>query len=646
LRHTEAWLRLLSSRDWIYSLSLLLPFVIYNLAMKVLDVVLQPGEHGLALTLGLIRSDILFNLGYALLWIGLFALSGGTLRQVVVVLFHAATVLVATIDTFAHQYFRETGTTLDYNVIALWISKPKEIAPLLTQGVPFLAWVILAGTLLYVTVGPWLVTRAVERWRGSSARSQVEASVARPLIVTPKTSYLGSFGLVLLAVGCCSLSAFIGASPAVASKSLASDQFVNVVLTGVEGSASEKDNSNSRPTIEIPTSHASLAETPQTQKRNIVLIHLESTRAQAVTPYNEDLKTTPFLSELAKKSLLAERAYTTVPHTSKATTSVNCGIFPHLVPETTEAAPDGIPGPCIAGLLKDQGYSTVFFQSSTEDFENFRGLVNNFGYDEYYPLESMDNEGFEKTNYFGLEDDVMLKPSEEWLKEHKDKPFLAEYLTGTGHHDYQCLNTHYGSENFSNDDLLNHYLNCMRLQDIFVKNLIDQYKELGLYENTIFVIYGDHGEGFGEHGGYQHNDTIWEEGLKVPLIIHAPGWFQSGERVKELTNHTDILPTVLEMLGYEVRNGKYPGYSLLSPPPENRTLMFSCWNEKACLASIEGTEKYIYHYDNQPDEIFDLSKDYLDEHNLAGEHGKEEMAKRREELIEWRSSVDGEYSNR
>jgi arylsulfatase A-like enzyme len=89
------------------------------------------------------------------------------------------------------------------------------------------------------------------------------------------------------------------------------------------------------------------------------------------------------------------------------------------------------------------------------------------------------------------------------------------------------------------------------LQDIFLKNLIDQYKELGLYDNTIFVIYGDHGEGFGEHGRFQHDDTIWEEGLQVPLLIHAPRLIGGGERVEELSNHADILPTVLELLGYD-----------------------------------------------------------------------------------------------
>jgi phosphoglycerol transferase MdoB-like AlkP superfamily enzyme len=289
---------------------------------------------------------------------------------------------------------------------------------------------------------------------------------------------------------------------AVASESIATEPLVNLVLTGLEEANDNVDDSDVGPVTEDPAAHAILTSTPSTQKRNVVIIHLESTRAESLTPYNEQLQTTPFLDELAKSSLVAERDYTTVPHTSKAVTSVNCGIEPHLIPITTEAGPEGIPAPCLASLLKEQGYSSAFFQSSTEDFENFRGLVKNFGYEDYYPQESMDTGSFAKTNYFGYEDDIMLKPSKEWLQQHKDKPFLAQYLMGTGHHDYQCLDTHYGSEDFSNDDLLNHYLNCMRLEDIYVKNLIDQYKELGLYDNTIFVLYGDHGEGFGEHGRY------------------------------------------------------------------------------------------------------------------------------------------------
>jgi lipoteichoic acid synthase len=634
----------LSRREWVYLLSLLVPFVAYNLALKASSVTSVPG---LALTFDLMRSDVFFNLGYALFWIGLFAAvrdSRGSLRRVVVVLFHLSTILVVVVTTSAHQYLQETGSTLDYGIIALWLLDLDKVVPVLTGSVPLWTWVILFAALFYAALGPLLVTQAIGRWRGWTQRSQGGR---------PEISFLGSLGLLLLALGFGSLSLLIGARPtdftSGASVSFVRDPFVNLIMTGIKEVSTHQEETVTNATttagqaVEHPAAHASLAQTPRTEKRNVVLIHLESTRAGAITPYNSDLKTTPFLNELAKGSLLAESYYTIIPHTSKASVSVNCGIDPHLVQPTTEAGTNGIPVPCLASLLKEQGYSTAFFQSSTKDFEDFSGLVKNFGYEDYYPLESMDTEGFEQSNYFGYEDDIMLKPSEQWLKEHKDKPFLAEYLMGTGHHDYRCLGLRYGDQNFSEDDLINRYLNCIRNQDIFVRNIFDQYKKLGLYDKTIFVLYGDHGEGFGEHGRYQHDDTIWEEGLKVPLIIHAPGVVEGIERVKGLSNHTDILPTVLDLLGYEVKNGEYPGYSLLHPWAKDRTLMFSCFHEEQCLARIKGSEKYIYHYGNQPDEIFDLSQDPLEKQNLASLYSEEELDKRRKDLLEWRSKVNAQY---
>ena len=340
-----------------------------------------------------------------------------------------------------------------------------------------------------------------------------------------------------------------------------------------------------------------------------------------------------------------------MPRTSKAIISVNCGIQPHLVEEITEARQGGIPARGLPNFLKEQRYSTAFFQSSTENFENYlRDLVENFGYAEYYPLESFDEsykEGFEWANYFGYEDDIMLKPSEEWLKKQRAHPFMGKYLTGTGHHDYQT-SLRYGHENFSNDDVLNRYLNCLRYQDFFVRNLIEQYKELGYYEDTIFVLYGDHGEGFGEHDRWRHEDVIWEEDARVPLLIHAPGWFKGGERVKGLSNHTDILPTVLEMLDYELEDEEqYSGYSLLRPLPEERTLFFSCFHDdEKGLASLRGTEKYIYHYDGLPEEFFDLSENPFEEHNLVDQRDEQEIEERRNDVIAWRARGNAIYEGK
>jgi lipoteichoic acid synthase len=639
-------------------LSLLVPFVVYNLVLKATSMLSVLGP---ALNLNLILSDIFFNLGYAFFWIGIFAAAReGPMRQAVVFLFHTATILVALVTTCAYLYFQETGATLEYDTIAEWTTRFDEIKSVL-QRVPLTVWILLAISLFYATLGPLLLTRAVERWRGRLGTSSP--------VQTPRISFLVSFGLLLLALG------FGAQSVLTATTALARDPFVNVVMTGVEeataeteaeettteeeastetkvgGSTTEEDDSNAAPATGHPAAHARLAQTSQTEKRNVVLVHLESTRARSVTPYNEDLNTTPFLNELAKSSLLAERAYVgSIPRSLMSNISVNCGIQPP--PRQDLYEPGSMPIPCLAGLLGNQGYSSALFSSNADDYGN--SATTNWGYEkasappdpavpaQYWDM-NMDTEKFMNTSHYGYEEDIMLQPSEEWLKEREGEPFVAEYLTNTGHDEYRCLNTRYGSENFSEDDLLNHYLNCLRLQDIFLQNLFQQYQDLGLYDKTIFVLFGDHGEGFGEHGRFMHGDTIWEEGLKVPLVIHAPGWFEDGKRVEGLSNYTDVLPTVLEMLGYEVKDGEYPGYSLLHELPENRTLMFSCISHRECMASIKGDEKYIYHYGNQPEEVFNLSNDPLEEHNLADEYSKEELDRRREDLFQWLSRIDAEY---
>jgi lipoteichoic acid synthase len=627
---------LLSRRDWVYLLGLLIPFVVYNLILKASDVASWPeGGHGFATTLDLMRSDMFFNLGYALLWIGLFAIARiGPLRWVVVVLFHATAVLVLLVTTSAHWYFQETGNTLDYSTITEWPSKLDLIEPILFQGGgPVWVWMLLAMALLYAALGPFLLARVIDR---RPQRSSAETT----------GSFFGvSLVPCFLALGFGSLSLLAGFSSTGADTSLAMDPFVNVALTGIEGTTAEKDQPDSGYAAEHPAAHARLAQTPQTEKRNVVLIHLESTRAQSVTPYNQDLKTTPFLDQLAKSSLLAERAYVVLPRSSKGSVAINCGIEPPLYPGP-EFEPNEIPAPCLASLLKDQGYRTVFFQSNSNSIDNFRDVTKGFGYEEFYPTESMDTEGFQVTNTFGYEDDIMLRPSEGWLRAYGyDKPFMAEYLTGTGHYGYECIPNRYGTKDFSEDEQLNRYLNCLRYLDFFLNNLFDQYKKLGLYDNTIFVIFGDHGEGFEEHGRTMHGDTIWDEGLKIPLIIHDPKRFEDGQRVEGLSSQIDILPTVLEMLGYEVKNGKYPGYSLLHSLPEDRTLRFGCISGRMCLASMKGNEKYIYHFDKRPEEVFNVSKDPSEKRNLASLYSNEELDRRRNDLVAWRSRVNAQYGD-
>jgi lipoteichoic acid synthase len=625
---------LLSGRGWIYLLALLVPLVVYDLVLKGIRIHSEEEHTGLVTVLALIRSDMLFNLGYALLWIGLFALSRrGLLRWLIVVLFHATAVLVVAITTCAHFYFEETGSTLDLNIIIYSLTTLGEINDVIASVASPAIWALAAAVLCYVVLGPWLATWLVCRWRRWRNRREL---TGRTVGVSP----IGA--AVVCAVGIVLGLFAVPVQSSGASISFSRDAVVNVIASQVEYERLKEVAEDANVSPRQPPVDTRLKPTAQTEKRNVVLIHLESVRSRSVTPYNQNLQTTPFLNELAKESLVAERAYAVVPHTSKAIVSVNCGIEPHLVREITEAGPDGVPARCLADLLKEQGYDTVWFSSATEDFEDRPDLVKNFGYDEFYPVESMDKEGFQKSNYFGYEDDIMLEPSREWLEKHKDGPFLATYLGVTGHHDYRQVDR-YGLKDFAEDDALNRYQNEVRYLDFFVKNIIEQYKEMGLYNNTIFIIYGDHGEGFGEHDLYQHDNTIYEEGIRVPLIIHDPENFHNGERVETLTNELDFLPTVAGLLGYEIEGDEYPGRSLLAPPEESRTLFFSCFDDYRCLASLRGDQKYIYFFGNQPEEEYDLSSDPSESNDLAGELGDKELEDRRKEVLTWYSRVNAMY---
>ena len=632
---------LLSRRDWVYLLALLVPFVLYDLALKGALVFAGSGDPGFLGGFGLMRSDLLFNLGYVLFWVSLFALARRrSSRWVVVVLFHVVTMLVALITTSAYQYYKITGSTLDSDYLYLWLASPEgtggAIASEITPGI----LALLVIVVFYVALGPALVTRLVLRWRGpSGAAPRTPAEV----------SWLRVVGVGLAAYALLSFSLLPGGSSTGASKSFSRDAFVNVVMTAAQVAENEKlPEIAAEPIAENPPAEASLAPAAETEKRNVVMIQLESTRARATTPYNENLDTMPFLDELAKKSLLVEQAYTVVPHTHNALAAINCGIEPPLDRWGTMllgAREDSVPAACLPDLLGEQGYNSAYFMSQSESFERSPQILENLGYDEFYSVDRIDTEGFEKTNYFGYEDEVMLEPSEKWLTEQRKsgEPFLVSYLTSAPHHDYLAPSGRYGSKDFTDDDLVNRYLNSVRNQDFFLKKLIDQYKKLGLYEDTVFVIVGDHGEGFGEHGRFQHDNVIYEEGLRIPLLVHDPRQFQSGATLGVPVNQLDILPTVTDLLGYEVKGGAYGGTSLLRPVRKDRTLMFSCWNESGCLASLKGTEKYIYHFEDQPEEVFDLSKDPTERQNLAAQRSPEELEKRRRELLEWRAKVNSRY---
>lgn len=605
-----------------YLLGAALPGALFILALNLIRLVAVESNFGILGTLDMTKSEMFLVFGLAAGGVAVLGfLRGRWGRSIVCGVMQIAWALIAFIEIAGHQFIVATGSALDYYLLAFSLENMGDNADVISSEISLWVYIFVPLVTVLVLGLPWLIQSLVAR-------------KGRPLATKPAEDTGPVWAAATLAV----LLLFASTLPAYSQQSSQGARATTPTLavTAVEAFRSSLTTVE---TEEPPTIRAQLKpkSAPKSdKKRNIVFLILESTRASAVTIYNKSLGTTPFLNNLATRSTVAENAYVVVPHSSKALTAILCGITPNLHMPITEAIANNIPGRCLADLLGDQGYKSIFMQSAVGTFENRYQLVENFGYDHFISGNELDNTGFSKANYFGYEDDIMLAPSREWLKEHQDKPIFATYFTLTPHHPYDAPRR-YGRHDYAPNDKLNRYLNSVHYLDNFVKNIFTQYKELGLYENTIFVIVGDHGEGLGEHGRFQHDNVIYQEGVHVPMLIFDPQ-NPTPERVKYGVNHLDLIPTTLKRLGYGVVAGDFPGTPLLDVDHE-RPMRINCWYERRCMAQIIGDQKYIYHFGTQPDEFFDLNNDPVERHNLAD--SQDNLSDLRADLMNWRHKIIG-----
>ncbi|AWV88471.1 phosphoglycerol transferase MdoB-like AlkP superfamily enzyme [Bradymonas sediminis] len=622
----QKYMKQLDSLEWGYLLGAALPGAILVLVLNLVRLAGDEVSRGLLGSLDMLKSEVFLLLGLAAGGLALLrfmrARSG---RAVALFVMQVLWAIIAFFEVAGHQFFITTGSVLDYYLLAFSLGNLSDNAEVISSEVPL--WIYIAVPLVTVSIlcVPWLI-RSFLATKGHAQDEDATAQQNLPLLPTAVLSFLLIFASTLPAYSSQATHNARATTPTIAVTAIAA--LSSSMSTVEEAKATTLDiHLKPRETGGDNGAH---------KQRNVVFLVLESTRASAMTVYDETLETTPFLAELAKRSTVAEKAYVQVPHSSKALTSILCGITPNLHMPITEAIEGNIPGRCLADLLGEQGYSSLFIQSAVGTFENRYQLVENFGFDEFISGNELDSKGFEKANYFGYEDDIMLKPSRKWLEANKNKPIFATYFTLTPHHQYLAPRR-YGRHPYAEDDLLNRYLNTIHYVDNFVKNVLDQFKELGLYEDTIFVIVGDHGEGLGEHDRFQHDNVIYQEGVRVPFLIYDPQDPQP-RRVKYNVNHLDVVPSVIKRLGYEVLDGDFPGMPILEVE-EERPMRINCWYERRCMAQIIGDQKYIHHFDSQPDEYFDLSEDPDERNDIA--NSRDDLSELRRDLLDWRREIIG-----
>lgn len=630
--------RILPAGHWAYILILLIPTAVVDLLFTTWRLALPAGgtpiTPGSLAWLGGIRSDLLFHVANIAFWVGVFALVRRRIPRIIATwIFHLWFTALAIFILLAQLYFVKLDIVANADSwelfsLLLQVQMVQMIRAEINSLIPGLAlFAIVLGNFLPVLVNRRWKPRWLHRW---------PADFTSP--VTGKRILLTTGGIVVASLVLSALPNPRGTTQ------FTENRVVNIATTAVERDLYPHPPGFRQPTRADLQLGLKLKTTAQTRRFNVVELVLESQSWHSTTLSNPKLDTTPFLAKLAPKSLVADQAFTVVPHTTKSLVGSQCGLTPPLDTQNSEALPGGIGRPCLPALLNAQGYASAFFQTATQDFERRKNVVKNFGFREFHPLESFKTKGFSPTNTLGYEDDVMLQPSLDWADKHRNQPFAMTYMTLTAHTKY-VLPHGYKVVHYVDDPEHNQYLNAVRYQDDFVKSVIQGFEKRGLADRTIFVIMGDHGEGFREHGRRLHNDTIWNEGTHIPMVIYAPGIpGLAGKRIKTAVVNGAIPATMADLLNLKATGGSFEYRSILAGT--SKPFHVSCWDPNQCTALIYPAtgRKYIYFYGQRPSQWFNIVADQNERHDEIAKLSQRRQQRLDRGIVRWTAEVNARHA--
>jgi len=398
---------------------------------------------------------------------------------------------------------------------------------------------------------------------------------------------------------------------------------------------------------------------------NIVLVSLDTLRASRLGCYGYGKPTSPYLDSIASEGVLFEKAFaadvpTEVAHTGLFTGKVGLttGVVSHgseltRLPRTTEWLPS---------LLKSAGFTTAavdnLYQLKEWFARGFRYYINSSGQKRWIDGQTVNELAFP------------------WIEQHKDEPFFlflhywdahTPYLPPKAYVDsfYDQGRDPYDPANRSMEGAYNHlaypffkyhhydlvgpvtdsaYYDALydaeiRYLDDRLRDLDAHLEKLGLKENTLLVLFGDHGESLTEHDIYWDHCGLYEPTVHVPIIMRWPGRIEAGRRVSGLVQQVDVLPTLLEAVRRETPSGidvarlddpqgldgrsLWPSIRGTAIGTRDELFLSECaW--QAARAVRTNRYKYIRTYDagpfvRPPCELYDLETDPGETANLAEE---------------------------
>jgi len=275
------------------------------------------------------------------------------------------------------------------------------------------------------------------------------------------------------------------------------------------------------------------ARTPRAHVAGVVIVTLDTTRADRLSPYGLMDVRMPHLERLAREGVLFNRALTVAPLTLPAHTSIFTGLLPasHHVRDNADA-PLEERYTTLAEILQQRGFRTGAFVGSAVLHAD-RGLSQGFA--TYQGVRRADT-AFKRQRA----GDEVMNEAIGWLEQNATEQFLLWAHLYDAHAPYDPPEPY-------RSRVADPYLGELLFMDAQVGRLLAALDRLGLAESTIVVVVGDHGEGLGEHGEATHGQQLYDSVLRVPFIVRAPGVRPAA--VTDVVRLVDVLPTLVSLLG-------------------------------------------------------------------------------------------------
>jgi len=407
---------------------------------------------------------------------------------------------------------------------------------------------------------------------------------------------------------------------------------------------------------------------PPPPPRNVVVIVIDTLRADHLGFMGSPIPTSPSLDRFASQAVFVERCYTVSPWTLPTIATMHTGLYPSHHGATgpkTSLSPEAV---TLAEMLSERGYRTAGVIS--QFFLRGRyGLKQ--GFDTYSESEARDTDHVSSENvtrqareilaglanapepfylfvhYFDPHSDYMRHPQYALAKEPagrlrggEDTMELRKIAEDMQPHELDFLRGIYNEE--------------VRWTDEHVGELLSAIEELGIEDETLIILTSDHGEEFQSRGRWiGHCTSMYEEVLRVPLIIFDPRAKEPGRMLQEPISLVDLAPTVLDLLGLEIEGMKFQGQSFAPrifgrPSKGEGSLYFETdfvpvhevnkEKESHRRAVIRDNYKMIRDLDTGSVELYDLAADPAERNDLSRER-PEIIAQHAGDLDGWMTLV-------